>query len=69
MDGAGRSVMWKDAVQPTSLVFSSNGEKIYWADKGTLIFVLAYDQKSWNGLSRYITLILVQVQGPSALSS
>ncbi|TNN77575.1 Low-density lipoprotein receptor-related protein 2 [Liparis tanakae] len=39
MDGAGRSVMWKDAVQPTSLVFSSNGDKIYWADKGTICSV------------------------------
>ncbi|XP_054466107.1 low-density lipoprotein receptor-related protein 2 [Anoplopoma fimbria] len=32
MDGDGRSVVWKDAVQPTSLVFSNNGETIYWAD-------------------------------------
>lgn len=32
MDGAGRSVVWKDAVQPTSLAFSSNGDRIYWAD-------------------------------------
>uniref|UniRef100_A0A8P4GKW9 EGF-like domain-containing protein n=1 Tax=Dicentrarchus labrax TaxID=13489 RepID=A0A8P4GKW9_DICLA len=32
MDGAGRSVVWKDAVQPASLVFSSNGDTIYWAD-------------------------------------
>ncbi|XP_068576830.1 very low-density lipoprotein receptor isoform X3 [Cebidichthys violaceus] len=35
MDGAGRSVAWKDAVQPTSLVFSSNGDMIYWADTGS----------------------------------
>ncbi|KAK9522325.1 hypothetical protein VZT92_018799 [Zoarces viviparus] len=34
MDGARRSVVWKDAVQPTSLVFSSNGDTIYWADMG-----------------------------------
>lgn len=34
MDGAGRSVVWKDAVQPTSLAFSSNGDTIYWADTG-----------------------------------
>ncbi|XP_059193208.1 very low-density lipoprotein receptor [Centropristis striata] len=41
MDGGGRSVVWKDAVQPTSLVFSSNGETICWADKslGTISFV------------------------------
>lgn len=32
MDGAERRVVWKDAVQPTSLVFSSNGATIYWAD-------------------------------------
>lgn len=32
MDGAERRVVWKDAVQPTSLVFSSNGDTIYWAD-------------------------------------
>lgn len=34
MDGAQRRVMWKDAVQPTSLDFSSNGDTIYWADTG-----------------------------------
>ncbi|XP_070760898.1 very low-density lipoprotein receptor [Enoplosus armatus] len=34
MDGAERSVVWKDAVQPTSLDFSSNGDTIYWADTG-----------------------------------
>ncbi|XP_041792301.1 very low-density lipoprotein receptor [Chelmon rostratus] len=34
MDGAGRSVVWKDAVQPTSLAFSSNGDSIHWADTG-----------------------------------
>ncbi|XP_018524761.1 very low-density lipoprotein receptor isoform X1 [Lates calcarifer] len=32
MDGAERRVVWKDAVQPTSLVFSSNGDTVYWAD-------------------------------------
>ncbi|CAK6950498.1 Hypothetical predicted protein [Scomber scombrus] len=32
MDGAERRVVWKDAVQPTSLVLSSNGATIYWAD-------------------------------------
>uniref|UniRef100_A0A3Q3Q2V2 EGF-like domain-containing protein n=1 Tax=Monopterus albus TaxID=43700 RepID=A0A3Q3Q2V2_MONAL len=32
MDGAQRRVVWKDAVQPTSLVFSSNGDTIYWAE-------------------------------------
>ncbi|XP_035021786.1 low-density lipoprotein receptor-related protein 2 isoform X2 [Hippoglossus stenolepis] len=32
MAGAGQKVVWKDAVQPTSLVFSSNGDAIYWAD-------------------------------------
>ncbi|XP_034025502.1 very low-density lipoprotein receptor [Thalassophryne amazonica] len=35
MDGAERSVVWKDAVQPTSLVFSNNGDTIYWADTGS----------------------------------
>ncbi|XP_045890247.1 very low-density lipoprotein receptor [Micropterus dolomieu] len=34
MDGAERSVVWKDAVRPTSLDFSNNGETIYWADVG-----------------------------------
>ncbi|XP_044054121.1 very low-density lipoprotein receptor isoform X2 [Siniperca chuatsi] len=34
MDGAEQSVVWKDAVQPTSLEFSSNGDTIYWADTG-----------------------------------
>nr|ASS77301.1 low density lipoprotein receptor-related protein 13 [Larimichthys crocea] len=34
MDGAGRSVVWKDAVQPTSLAFSTNGDTIYWVDTG-----------------------------------
>lgn len=32
MDGAERGVVWKDAVQPTSLVFSNKGDQIYWAD-------------------------------------
>uniref|UniRef100_A0A8D3C0A7 EGF-like domain-containing protein n=1 Tax=Scophthalmus maximus TaxID=52904 RepID=A0A8D3C0A7_SCOMX len=32
MDGAEQRVVWKDAVQPTSVVFSSNGDAIYWAD-------------------------------------
>ncbi|XP_070402476.1 very low-density lipoprotein receptor isoform X1 [Nothobranchius furzeri] len=32
MDGAKRRVVWKDAAQPTSLVFSSNGDTVYWAD-------------------------------------
>ncbi|XP_061586431.1 very low-density lipoprotein receptor [Cololabis saira] len=32
MDGGDRKVVWKDAVQPASLVFSSNGDTIYWAD-------------------------------------
>ncbi|XP_029365707.1 very low-density lipoprotein receptor [Echeneis naucrates] len=34
MDGAERRTVWKDAVQPTSLVFSNNGDSIYWADAG-----------------------------------
>lgn len=34
MDGAGRSVVWENGVQPTSLVFSSTGDTIYWADTG-----------------------------------
>lgn len=32
MDAAERTAVWKDAVQPTSLVFSNNGDEIYWAD-------------------------------------
>ncbi|XP_023814493.1 low-density lipoprotein receptor-related protein 1B [Oryzias latipes] len=32
MDGTERKVVWKDAIQPTSLVFSSNGDTIYWVD-------------------------------------
>lgn len=34
MDGGDRKVVWKDAVQPTSLVFSSTGDTIYWANAG-----------------------------------
>ncbi|XP_034057892.1 LOW QUALITY PROTEIN: low-density lipoprotein receptor-related protein 8 [Gymnodraco acuticeps] len=34
MDGDQRKVVWKDAEQPTSLVFSSSGGSIYWADTG-----------------------------------
>ncbi|XP_061907557.1 very low-density lipoprotein receptor isoform X1 [Entelurus aequoreus] len=34
MDGAARRVVWKDAVRPTSLVFSSNGDTVLWADAG-----------------------------------
>lgn len=43
MDGAGRSVVWKDAVQPTSLAFSTNGDTIYWVDTGEslVLFCLA----------------------------
>ncbi|XP_061527123.1 LOW QUALITY PROTEIN: very low-density lipoprotein receptor [Phycodurus eques] len=32
MDGGERRVVWKNGVQPLSLVFSSNGETIIWAD-------------------------------------
>uniref|UniRef100_A0A668ATG4 Si:dkey-88l16.3 n=1 Tax=Myripristis murdjan TaxID=586833 RepID=A0A668ATG4_9TELE len=32
MDGAERRVVWKDAAQPTSLIFSNKGDQIYWAD-------------------------------------
>ncbi|XP_026198401.1 very low-density lipoprotein receptor isoform X2 [Anabas testudineus] len=32
MDGSGRSVVWKNAVQPTSLVFTNSGEMIHWVD-------------------------------------
>lgn len=42
MDGAGRSVVWKDAVQATSLVFSNSGDTIYWADTGNDIFFFFY---------------------------
>ncbi|XP_024294925.1 very low-density lipoprotein receptor-like isoform X3 [Oncorhynchus tshawytscha] len=34
MDGGKRAQVWKDAVQPTSLTFSSDGGEIYWADIG-----------------------------------
>uniref|UniRef100_A0A8C6WTV1 EGF-like domain-containing protein n=1 Tax=Neogobius melanostomus TaxID=47308 RepID=A0A8C6WTV1_9GOBI len=34
MDGGERRVVWKDAVRPMSLVFSSNGKSIYWVDTG-----------------------------------
>lgn len=34
MDGAQRRAVYKDAVQPASLVFSSNGDTIFWADMG-----------------------------------
>lgn len=37
MDGAERTVVWKDAVQPASLVFSSNGDTIYWADMSKIL--------------------------------
>ncbi|MEQ2170867.1 hypothetical protein GOODEAATRI_004691 [Goodea atripinnis] len=32
MDGGEHEVVWKEAVQPASLVFSSNGDTIYWAN-------------------------------------
>lgn len=38
MDGTGRSVLRKEAVEPTSLSFSHNGETIYWADIGRTYF-------------------------------
>lgn len=34
MDGGKRALVWKDAVQPTSLTFSNDGGEIYWADIG-----------------------------------
>lgn len=34
MDGAQRRVVWKEAVQPASLVFSKDSDTIYWADMG-----------------------------------
>lgn len=37
LDGAERRVVWKDAVRPTSLVFTSNGDSIYWADTGEIV--------------------------------
>ncbi|XP_026042642.1 low-density lipoprotein receptor-related protein 1B isoform X2 [Astatotilapia calliptera] len=42
MDGGEQRVVWKDAVQPTSLVFSNNGDNIFWADTslGTIGSVL-----------------------------
>lgn len=49
MDGDGRSVVWKDAVQATSLAFSSNGDTIYWADTGNNLFVLMCP-KCWEKL-------------------
>ncbi|XP_029999002.1 prolow-density lipoprotein receptor-related protein 1 [Sphaeramia orbicularis] len=47
MDGAERSVVWKDGVRPTSLVFSSSGESIYWADTslGTIGSIQLNDHK------------------------
>lgn len=39
MDGAGRSVLRKEAVEPISLSFSRNGETIYWADTGRNLFL------------------------------
>lgn len=45
MDGDGRRVVWKSAVQPLSLSFSSNGDTIYWADAGkTSILGVLYIQ-------------------------
>lgn len=38
MDGTGRSVLRKEAVEPTSLSFSRDGETIYWADIGRTYF-------------------------------
>ncbi|XP_063068310.1 low-density lipoprotein receptor-related protein 2 [Engraulis encrasicolus] len=34
MDGLNRTVMWRSAILPASLSFSSNGRRIYWADLG-----------------------------------
>lgn len=38
MDGTGRSVLRKEAVEPTSLCFSRDGETVYWADTGRTPF-------------------------------
>lgn len=34
MDGTQQRAVWKDAVQPASLVFSRNGDTIFWVDMG-----------------------------------
>lgn len=48
MDGAGRRVVWKDAVQPASVTFSSNGDTIYWADTGKIFFLsVRYSMLYW----------------------
>lgn len=53
MDGTGRGVLRKEAVEPTSLSFSRDGETIYWADIGRSYFWAfvhlhsKYSLKSW----------------------
>ncbi|XP_029959993.1 low-density lipoprotein receptor-related protein 1B [Salarias fasciatus] len=49
MDGADRRMAWKDAVRPTSLTFSPNGDKIYWADSGN-IFSVSIDGSEYKQL-------------------
>lgn len=39
MDGAGRRVLRREAVEPTSLSFSRDGETLYWADSGRTLFL------------------------------
>lgn len=34
MDGRNKAVLWRKASIPTSLVFSNQGNMIYWADTG-----------------------------------
>lgn len=37
MDGRNKAVLWSKSTIPTSLVFSTDGTVIYWADTGEQI--------------------------------
>uniref|UniRef100_A0A3B5LM11 Uncharacterized protein n=1 Tax=Xiphophorus couchianus TaxID=32473 RepID=A0A3B5LM11_9TELE len=50
MDGGNRKVVWKDAVQPTSLVFSSTGDTIYWANAMGKISLVKTDGSGYKEL-------------------
>lgn len=64
MDGRNKAVLWRKSSIPTSLVFSSQGNMIYWADTGEELKCSLLDDFCWLTL-RLITLFR-QVKASSA---
>ncbi|XP_058492296.1 very low-density lipoprotein receptor isoform X1 [Solea solea] len=68
MDGAEQRVVWKDAVQPSSLVFSANGDGIYWADTALgSIGCVRFDGSAYRELKAGDGLVAVAVSDDTLL--